>query len=306
MGITFALPWEIPLLEWLQASLGEIGVFLARGITLLGEEVIIIALLSFLYWCYDKKMGRFVGINLTAAMIAGSMIKNLVLRRRPYFDHPSVRPYKKADASGDLYDITAQGYSFPSMHSLNSTALYGSIPVYRKKGWLWIVGIAVPFLIGLSRLQLGVHYPTDVLVGWGVGALFVALLSFVQKKVNRPILYGILTALALIGCFFCHTSDYYTCLGTMIGFFAADLFEERFVRFRNTRTVWIALLRVAVGFGIFFGLNALLKLPFSPELLASPTAGAFAVRSARYALTVFVLMGVYPLSFRLIPDRKAV
>ncbi len=59
------------------------------------------------------------------------------------------------------------------------------------------------------------------------------------------------------------------------------------------------VLRVRVGAGLYFALNTVLKLPFSSEFLNSGTVAAHLVRTARYALVIFGVVGVYPLVFRL-------
>ena len=74
-------------------------------------------------------------------------------------------------------------YSFPSGHTLNSTVTYGLLAVVAWRSRLprlarrslVAVGVAMPFLVGLSRIALGVHYPSDVLAGWLAGIAFVAL-----------------------------------------------------------------------------------------------------------------------------------
>jgi len=75
------------------------------------------------------------------------------------------------------------GYSFPSGHTLNSTVTYGllavvawrsRLPLLARRG-LVAVGVTLPLLVGLSRIALGVHYPSDVLAGWLGGIAFVAL-----------------------------------------------------------------------------------------------------------------------------------
>jgi undecaprenyl-diphosphatase len=79
--------------------------------------------------------------------------------------------------------VTAFGYSFPSGHSLDSAATYGLIAlvVWRSplplavRRLAVVLGATLPFLIGLSRIALGVHYPSDVLGGWLAGIALVAL-----------------------------------------------------------------------------------------------------------------------------------
>jgi undecaprenyl-diphosphatase len=74
-------------------------------------------------------------------------------------------------------------YSFPSGHTMNSTATYGLLAVvtWRSQMPLMLrriavaVGVTIPILIGLSRIGLGVHFPSDVLGGWLLGLAFVSL-----------------------------------------------------------------------------------------------------------------------------------
>ena len=95
------------------------------------------------------------------------------------------------------------------------------------------------------------------------------------------------------------TEDYYTSLGLLIGLIAGVYFEEKFVQFRETRNIWAMILRVAGAFAIYFLLNTVLKLPFSNEFLSGGTMGALLVRMTRYAVIIFVVVGVYPKVFTL-------
>jgi len=298
MGATFYFAWEVALMQWLQSGMNQIGILLASVLTMLGEEGTIVAILGFLYWCYDKKFGKFIGTNIVLGITLNPMLKNVVLRRRPYFDNPEIRCLKQVKP-GDPYDISVQGFSFPSGHSMNSAIIYGTLPVYKKNRLLTIGAFLLPFLIGISRVLLGVHYPTDVLTGWGVGAVTVLLLSFLQRKVkNIHVLHLILFLLSIPGIFFCKTTDYFSAIGIMGGFFLADLFEEKVVTFENTKKVLPCILRMAIGFGMYFALNTLLKLPFPKDFLQAKTMAAFLVRSVRYLIVSFVILGLYPMLFK--------
>lgn len=298
---SFWLSFEPSFMVWLQGLLGSFGTAVASFFTMFGEELVIVGMLGFLYWAYDKEFGLFVGTNIVVGLVWNAQLKNIVLRRRPYFDHADIKCLKPVDGDADLYDITAQGYSFPSGHSSNAASAYPSLFAWRRKKWLLVIAVVLPLLVGLSRVCLGVHYPTDVLAGWGLGLLTVLLVGWLQRVVRQKwILYAALLATAAVGCLWCRTTDYFSSLGLMIGFFAAALFEERYVQFANTRCVPRMILRVLVGCGLFLGLNTLLKLPFDPAFLASATAGSFAVRTVRYAISSFCVMGLYPLCFRLL------
>jgi len=79
--------------------------------------------------------------------------------------------------------VTEQSFSFPSGHAMVSSALVCSV-VYilwhtRWRWWAIVAGGALTVLIGLSRLYLGVHYPTDVLAGWTVGFIWVVIVRAV-------------------------------------------------------------------------------------------------------------------------------
>lgn len=309
-GVTFYFDFEVALMELLQSCMGAVLTAIASFITLLGEEAVAVGILGFLYWVWNKEAAVFMGTNVLAGTVINPLLKNVALRRRPYFDHTSIRCLKPVHA-GDIYDITVQGYSFPSGHSMNAAILYGSMPVAysRFKGqtkrktaetatlFLQIISILLPFLVGLSRVMLGVHYPTDVLVGWTGGILVIVIISYLQKKLRSWQLHLLLIVLALPGFFYCKTNDFYTCFGIMSGFFAANEIEQRYIRFRETRKIPAIILRMAVGLTLYFLLNTAFKLPFPEEFLKSATTAQFLFRSVRYFLVSFLMLGIYPAVF---------
>ncbi len=287
-------------MEFLQAMLGTFGQKLSELITLLGEPTAIVAVIGFLYWGYDKKFGIYVGTNIVVAVVANPMIKNIFMRRRPYFDLEGVKCLRPITGSEDMYNISEQGYSFPSGHSTNSVAAYSSPAFYRRRTWLIVLGVLLPLVTGISRVFLGMHYPTDVLGGWILGLTVVLGMSYLQKKVTRKwLLYLVISVISLVGCFYCKSEDYYTSLGMMLGFFGGNLFEERFVRFEDDRRPFAMLLRLAGGIAVFLSLNTLLKLPFPTALLEGATPMAYALRTVRYAIVLFVDVAIYPMLFGL-------
>ena len=120
---------------------------------------------------------------------------------------------------------------------------------------------------------------------------------FEKKFEKRWVFYLVLLLLAVPGWFYCKTNDFYSSFGMTVGFFAGDLFEERYVRFKNTRNIGKIVLRILCGGAIYFGLNYLLKLPFSSAFLSSETFLAHLVRALRYGVILFILTALYPLCF---------
>lgn len=297
LGNTFFFDWEVNLIVWLQSQLGPFGVKLASFFTQFGEPMILILFVGLFYWGLDKKKGKYLAVNLFAVCLWGAMIKNVVLRRRPYFDHESVKCLKPVE-KGDVNDISLQGFSFPSLHAANAITLFQLVARYTKNNAAKIILWILPFLVGISRFILGVHYPTDVLSGWIFGSLIVLLIDLLRKKLpDFRWFYVILLVSGLPGFFFCKSTDFYTSYGLILGSVLAFMFEGKYVNFKNAKNYWFALLRLIGGFAIFLGVSTLLKLPFSKELLESATTASFLLRTVRYALCAFVILGIYPLCF---------
>ena len=292
-------------MEAIQAHLGSFGIKLASLLSTLGEELVLIIILGFVYWSWDKNKGRGIGLNVIMGVVYNPIIKNIALRRRPYMDNPSIQCLKPVDSDASIYDIKAQGYSFPSGHSMNSMLAYGSLAYFFRTKALKIVGVVLPLLIGISRFCVGVHYPTDVLIGWVIGVAIIFLMPWLTKKVpNKLVLYPIIFVISCVGCFYCRTNDYFTGLGMMAGFFIADIFEERVVKFENTRVWWRCVLRVLIGGAIFVALNTVLKLPFPEWMLEAENALGYAIRTVRYAVIMFIEIGVYPMAFRILDNKE--
>jgi undecaprenyl-diphosphatase len=111
------------------------------------------------------RLTAICAVALVAAALFTDLAKDLVARPRP------------------IEELEATlGFSFPSGHTLNSTTTYGLIALVAWRSRLPLavrrsavaIGITVPLLVGLSRIALGVHFPTDVLAGWLAGTAFVA------------------------------------------------------------------------------------------------------------------------------------
>jgi hypothetical protein len=184
------------------------------------------------------------------------------------------------------------------MHSGSIAASYFTLARDVKKKWFWIAVTVLTLLVGYSRIVTGNHYPTDVLAGWILGFAVMGIFDLLEKRVQKEgIRHLILLAVTLPGLFYVRTAEYYTALGLLIGAVAAIPFERKYVNYQDTRNKWAMILRVLGAFVIYFGLNTILKMPFSEAFLGSANMAAFLVRTARYAVIMFVIMGVYPKAF---------
>ncbi len=299
-GNRFFLDWEIALMEWLQSHLSAGAIGALSQLSMFGEELMLIVVMGFFYWVYDKEFGKFIGMNFLVANVWNPMIKNVALRLRPYFCSDRIDLLRLIDTKADKFDVAAQGYSFPSGHSSGAAAVYGSAALCLKKKWVTVLAFLLPLLVGFSRVVVGAHFPTDVMVGWTLGAIVIFFIPWLQKKIkNRWAFYAVVVFTALPGFFYCTSNDYFSAFGMLVGFMLAEPFEEKYVNFENTRNPIRAVLRIAGGGAVYFALNTLLKLPFPKELLDAGDFAAHLIRSGRYAVVIFVVIAVYPMLFKL-------
>ena len=298
-GNAFAFPWEVDLMAWLQNSLPDSLISVFSRFSFFGEEAFMFLLLGFLYWSYDKRAAKKAGIVIVMICVWAPMIKNAVLRLRPYMVHEQIGLRRAIAADADLNDISAQGYSFPSQHAASVSGLGSAIAAVFNKPWLSWLTVILSLLVGVSRVIVGAHYPTDVLCGWVFGLLVCAVVSALERRItDQRLFYGLMLLTALPGLFFCKSADYYSVLGLLIGFIFGTQVEEKHVNFENTCHPVRAVLRILGGGLVFIALNTILKLPFSARFLSSGTFAALLVRCARYAVIAFVCFAVYPMVFK--------
>ncbi len=301
MGNTFYFDWEVSLMEGLQKGMGAVGEAAAKALSVIGGETFTLLVLLTVLFCYKKEVGKRCGLMIIAVSMWFPMIKNIVLRLRPYMAHPDrIKALILAESDADAMDIVQQGYSFPSGHAAMAVTVYGSVAREVKKRWMWCVAILAPLLIGISRFAVGVHYPTDVLVGWVLGVVAIGFGALLEKKVAKEWMrYTILLVVTVPGIFWCTSRDYFSALGLLIAMVIVFPYEKKHIDFADTRNVWAMILRVVGALALYYAMNTVMKLPFDNAYLNSGELGANLIRSARYAIILFVIIGVYPRCFPL-------
>jgi len=133
-----------------------------RFFTLLGTENFFLLILPLLYWCIDFGLGVRVALILLTSNYFNSLFKVLFAGPRPYWVSNKVL----ALASDPTFGI-------PSGHAQNVVGVWGIVAAHIRKPWAWTVAVALMFLIGFSRLFLGVHFVHDVLAGWLIGGILL-------------------------------------------------------------------------------------------------------------------------------------
>lgn len=167
--ITSLLESGIDFTLWLQ-SLGDILVPSMEFFTFLGTENFYLFVLPIFVWALDYRLGLRIGAVLLLSTSLNAFLKWAFHLPRPYW----------FDAR-----VAESSFGLPSGHAQNSVAIYGLIAALVKRKWAWIAAGTLAFLIGFSRIILGVHFYIDVLFGWATGAvLLFAFLKF-ENSVRR-------------------------------------------------------------------------------------------------------------------------
>ncbi|MEU4762428.1 phosphatase PAP2 family protein [Actinosynnema sp. NPDC023794] len=120
-------------------------------------------------------MAAHVVVTALGGGLLGVVVKELVERLRPLVD---------------VEVATAPGWSFPSGHTLGATVTYGVLllvfaSVRRARRVLVPLVVAVVVVVGFTRVALGVHFATDVLGGWLLGLVWLALTTEVFRRWRR-------------------------------------------------------------------------------------------------------------------------
>ncbi len=150
-------------------SLGTGTFAIMKAISFLGQEEFFLILMPFLYWCVDARLGLKIGLMLLISNGINGFFKVAFAGPRPYWFEGTVEGV-----------IGESSFGIPSGHAQISASVWGYMAVLFKKKWFSIVALVIIFLIGISRLFLGVHFLRDVLFGWLLGGLLV--LAFVKLE----------------------------------------------------------------------------------------------------------------------------
>jgi len=186
------LAWGLGVVRAAQSLASPALTAVMKAISLAGSEYCCLIFLPLVYWCVDKRRGLRIG----ALVFLSSAIN---LRLKLSFAQP--RPYDMDQALGLAHENT---FGLPSNHAQTSTVLAGTAAPLLRRPWGLVLSLALPLLVGLSRVYLGVHFPSDVFVGWALGALVVLADRFYGDRIealilglHETLLLALVTAIAL-------------------------------------------------------------------------------------------------------------
>ncbi len=160
------------LIQFLQQFDFDWLILMMKAITFLGNEEFYLLVLPVLIWCWRKQEALPLAIILLLNFWINYEIKEFFAAPRPLC----------------VGLVAAEHYGFPSGHAQGAMVLWGYLawawPVQNKRalyGWL---GTLI-FFIGLSRIYLGVHFPTDVVGGWSIGFAILLIGIMILKQMKK-------------------------------------------------------------------------------------------------------------------------
>ncbi len=253
------LDWGIRVILWLQQFHPSLD-FAFESITLAGSEMFFMALLPFLYWCFDRHLGARLFVLSLLSLYVNEVAK-------VFFDQP--RPAELDSRVWCYTDNPAEG-RFPSGHTQVTTVTWGYLAAQLKRRWLWILAGVMMALVPLSRLYLGIHFPHDLLGGYVIGLLlllvFIWLDSDLEKWFGRRGFFEQVALIVVVSAFMAlimRTESAVTASATLMGAGIGVVMERRWVRFSVHGVWWQHALRYAGGLVVLVGIWAGARAAFA-------------------------------------------
>lgn len=286
--MTGVLSWGIHIIEQIQSIRFPLLDIFFKTITLLGSEEFYLIFFPILFWSLDIKLGYKLGLIFLFSAYLNQSLKELFAQPRP------------VELKAGLNLIEEGGYGLPSGHAQMAMVIWGGLALIVKRSWFLLMAVLLILLIGLSRIYLGVHFPTDVFAGWLLGALTLTAVLLLRRLISRiklkplPLVIGInlITAAVMV---FQYNRVITSLIAAFWGFTLGLIWCRSIYSFNPAAAVIRQkLLRLPLGLVLLFILYILFKLIFPGE--GSPFYVLF--RFLRYGILGFWISFGAPFLFK--------
>jgi membrane-associated phospholipid phosphatase len=225
------LQWGLDCIRFVQSFANPPLTALMRAITMLGAAPLYIILLPLVYWCINEKKGLHLNLIVLISVWVNIVLKFLLNQPRPFFE--------AYDPSVGMLNERMGG--FPSGHAQNSLVMFIIIASWGKRKWYYGAAALACFLIGFSRIYLGVHFPTDVLGGWIIGAVLLCIYFLYIGRIEALLVKGgfragmiASAALAFAMVLYQPGEELLMSGGTVLGMGAGYCLNRRYIGFRTS------------------------------------------------------------------------
>ena len=282
--------FELDFLKLLESMRTDILDKLFEIITLLGEETLIILFVVAIWFAVDKKLAQQVFFVTATSLGVNGIIKNFAQVPRPFTKGVSC---VRVD--------TATGYAFPSGHTQGFATWSSFLATRFKRVWLGILAGVLIVAVAFSRLYLGAHYPSDVIVGaaLGVGISLLGNYLFLRvTDVKKIYLFTFLSLTPFIVYFLIVAdalfADLFKTFGMVGGMVLIAFLDERTEPLSYDVAWWKKLIRIVIGVVLAVALKEAIKLLNVFDILQI----SLLVDAVRYFIVVMTVGYLCPLLFR--------
>ncbi len=164
---------EVAINIFLQSG-GPVLRAIMQAITFLGDELFYILFMPAIYWCVSAWAGLRIGVMLLLSGGVNSIFKLALRGPRPSWISDAVEPV-----------VHETSFGIPSGHAQGSASVWGWVAVEARKKWVTITCLLLIALISFSRLVMGVHFLSDVLLGLILGSLLVLVFLSTWRKIGN-------------------------------------------------------------------------------------------------------------------------
>ena len=282
--------FELEILKWLEGLRTSFLNVLFESITVLGEETLIILLVVALWFAVDKKLAQQVFFVTATSLSVNGIIKNFAQVPRPFTKGISC---VRVD--------TATGYSFPSGHTQGFATWSSFFAIKVKKIWLSVlVGVLIT-LVAVSRLYLGAHYPSDVIVAVVLGVSLSAFGNylFVKVKDTKKLYLGTFLIMTPFIAYFLYVADplfadLFKTFGMIGGMVVVSFLDEKTEPLSYVVAWWKKVIRIVLGVVIAVALKEVIKRMNVFEVMPI----SLFIDAIRYFVVVMAVGVLCPLLFK--------
>ena len=252
---------DLNIIKGLQTITNPVFDWLFYILTYIGDQYFFIILAVIIYWTINKKFAHRFALMYMIASLFSFILKNVFKRARPYEEIGVTVPF----------DYYTSGYSMPSGHATAAGVLgYVGLKVGKQSGKKWIsyVAIAVMIIVPFTRMYLGQHYLSDVLVGLAVGLGFAYLIDKLIDLMGDKEEWWTFVLLPIVPVVMILFPDHdlFVAAGAYVGFAVGYFVEKRYVKFDVKASFWIQVIKVVSGIIVVLLIKEGLKFIF-PEIL---------------------------------------
>lgn len=280
------------ILRAIAAMRTPFGEKLWQFFTFFGEETFIVVVLCILFWCFNKNLSYKIGATFFLGGLLTQGLKITFQIPRPWVLDPNFKPVGTAIE-------TATSFSFPSGHTASAGSLFFPMAFSSRRRWRWLLAL-MPFVVGFSRMYLGVHTLLDVGCALAITVVFAAIVHAVSqtKLWEKPqvVALGLLGFSAAVLIYaFCRQDitrdmleDCIKAAAAGVGFAVGYYIEKKWIDFDTKAPWWWQIVKVVVGIGIVLAIKSGLKLLLGDTLI---------VDAVRYFLLIVWIIAGWPALF---------